>query len=60
MTTGPEFDSLYHQLARAWEAHQQLCLSHAPFSRLAESSSHLQQTRLAMWDWHQANRVRTG
>lgn len=49
------FDSLYHQLAQAWEAHQKNRRSHASASELGGSSLRLNEARLAMWDWHIRN-----
>lgn len=52
MNPKDQFDSLYTQLASAWEAHQALRRSHAPLPRLAESSTRLYDARFAMADWH--------
>ena len=51
------FDSLYHQLAEAWESHQTLRRSEAPLSDLVESSLRVQQARLAMLDWRRCNQL---
>jgi hypothetical protein len=52
MHSSKRFDFLYHQLARAWDAHQSLRRSQEGISALAESSLRLNRARLAMSDWH--------
>jgi hypothetical protein len=56
MHTSNRFDSLYHQLARAWEAHQSLKRTDATIPDLARSSHRLDQARLAVWEWHGCER----
>lgn len=51
MDASEGFESLYHQLAHAWEAHQSLRRSQAVVGELAESSFRLHEARLAMWNW---------
>lgn len=46
------FDTLYHQLSHAWNAHQALRRSHASLPELADSYRRLDEARLAMRDWH--------
>jgi hypothetical protein len=52
MTHGHTFDSLYHQLAPARDAHRSLRMDHPSLTALAESSLRLERGRLAMWDWN--------
>lgn len=60
MTTGETFDVLYHRLASAWDAHQQLRRSHPRLAALTESSTRLYQARLDMSDWHRSPTARIG
>lgn len=55
MQSRNEFDSLYDQLATAWDSHQNLKLSNAPVAALADSSARLFRAQMAMWDWHNNN-----
>jgi hypothetical protein len=57
MTTR-DFDTLYNQLADAWETHERLRRSHASLTMLADSSARLYQARMAMWDWHRTDSSR--
>ena len=57
MHTSNRFDSLYHQLARAWEAHHSLKSADAAIPDLAGSSLRLDQARLAVWEWHGCERL---
>lgn len=51
------FDNLYHQLATAWDAHQDLRRTYSTWSELAESSFRLQKARDEMWAWHRSHVV---
>jgi len=59
MQTADQFDTLYHRLAAAWDAHQGLRATDPPVTELAASAARLYQAKLAMWDWHRANTPRS-
>lgn len=51
------FETLYHQLAQAWDTHQALRRHGAALSSLSESATRLEHARMAMWDWHKCNQI---
>lgn len=51
------FDTVYHQLAQAWDAHQALRRHGAAMPHLTESATRLHNARLAMWDWHKCRQI---
>ncbi|MGH3650128.1 MAG: hypothetical protein ACRDU9_05410 [Acidimicrobiia bacterium] len=57
MYANETFDSLYRQLAEAWDSHQTLRRSETTIADLMESSLRLQQARLAMFDWKRCNQL---
>lgn len=59
MHTGTQFDSLFEQLANAWDAHQNLRHAQPTIPDLASSASELWQARQEMWDWHGRNNARS-
>jgi hypothetical protein len=60
MTTDQTFETLYQQLASAWDAHQRLRTAHSAVNSLAQSWTSLHQARLAMSDWHANQRLSVG
>lgn len=52
-----DFDSLYQELARAWESHQQLRSTYPDVPTLAASAAELDEARSSMWDWWRENRI---
>ena len=55
-TAKTDFDSLYRELAQAWWPHQELKASKATLAELADSSSRLFKSRMAIGSWQQGNR----
>lgn len=51
------FNTLYDNLASAWESHQQLRSTHPHIAELALSSTHLDAARAEMWSWWKQNRL---
>jgi len=51
------FDSLYGNLASAWESHQKMRSGFADIADLALSSARLDMARTEMWAWWKQHRI---